>query len=160
MIKLLSLLLPIALLYGDQNLFLFPDQKNDFFHRLTQVISPHAERITLITPSFNQPQVKKLLLKKVRQGTHVDLIVQTINPTAAGMVQYDRINLLLYRPRPLDGSVILIDERYACFLGAPFEETHLSDDASFVRCSDDPDEIRALQQHISLLKHRSVPYLK
>lgn len=160
MIKLLGILLPFALLFSQEKSFLLPDQQALFVHFLTQEFKTASHSIVVLTPRFNHADLKKALLHGARKGSAVTLIVQDLKGDPLSLVQYERINLLFYNARRLEGSAVIIDERLACTLPLSIEQERSSNHAALVRCSDERDAIISLHSTLQPLIKRSTPYLK
>ncbi len=160
MIKLLGILLPFALLFAQEKSFLLPDQQNLFVHFLAQELKSASHRIVVLTPRFNHADLKKALLHGARKGSAVTLIVQDLKGDPLSLVQYERIDLLFYNARKLEGSTVIIDEHLACTLPLAIEQERFSNHASLVRCSDEHDAIISLHSALQPLIKRSIPYLK
>ena len=160
MIKLLLSLFFLGTAYGAQNVYLFPDQKNDFMHRFAENLRRSEGPVLVLTPSLNAPEFKKSLLKKVRSGTPIELVVSCPDGDPVSIVQYAQVDLFVYSARPMNGSVVVFDDRHACILALPLDEARMGDEASIGRCTEDPSEIVALKNRFLLVKKRSVPYLK
>lgn len=160
MIKLLGILLPFVLLFAQEKSFLLPDQQNLFVHFLAQELKTASHSIVVITPRLNHADLKKALLHGARKGSAVTLIVQDLKGDPLSLVQYERINLLFYNARKLEGSTLIIDERLACTLPLAIEQERFSNHAALVRCSDEHDTIISLHSALQPLIKRSTPYLK
>lgn len=160
MIKLPALLLPFALLYGDQTLFLMPDEQSRFTHHLTHALKERPAPILIITPSFRHSEVKKALLQEARKGSRITLIAQNLSGDPLSIAQYENTDLYTYTARLLHASIILIGNRHVCTFPGGVDEESLRERVSIIRCSDDPAEVAAYRTALVPLLGRARQYLK
>lgn len=152
--------MPFALLYAQPALFLLPDQHSRFVHGLVQTLKEGPESLLIITPTFRHAEVKKAILKGAQEGSHITLVVQHLVGDPLSMAQYQNIDLYTYTARPLRESVILIDNRLVCTLPGGIDAEQLGQNASLIRCSDDPSETAVYRSALLPLLKRSHKYLK
>lgn len=160
MIKLLPLLLVFSLAYGQNVNYLLPDQNALFIHTLEGAFKHSRERIFVITKSFHHPALKRALLEGTKRGSRLTLLVQTPKDDPLELAQYERIEIRILKGRPLEGSVIIVDDHYACTLPQNIDEESFSGRTALVRCSDDTSELAALRSALLPLINRSNPYLE
>ena len=160
MIKLLGLLFPITLLYGEATLFLLPDDQSRFLDQLSRALKKGSDQVLVITPSFHHPQIRKALLEGIKRGNSLTLVTQEANGDPLSIVQYERTGFYTCPSRLLKGSVIVVGNRLVCTFPGSIESDEMGNAASIVRCSDDSAETAAYRSALMPVLRRSVPYLK
>ncbi len=160
MIKLLLILFPFLLLFGEETAFLLPDEQSRLTHTLSKVIKHTSNECLIQTPSLNHPDLKKALQYAASRRHNVTLIVQDLKGDPLSLVQYEGVNLFFYNARKLHGTVILIDDHYACTLPIPLDKERFSGDTSIALCSDDENTLQSLRRSLAPIQKRSSLYLK
>ncbi len=157
MIKFLWLLFMIIPLFGKDTLYQLPNQHTRFIHQLAKQFK-QSERILILTPSFNHHLVEKEILKQVKRGTSLMLVVHTITPASRSIVQYEHIDLKI-SSRPFTHTLIIVDERYLCTIEGSLDEEIFSSKHMRVDCSDDYEQITTLRESIAPILKNSIFYL-
>lgn len=88
------------------------------------------------------------------------MITQNPSHDPLQLVAYNGVELYLYRARPLNDTLILMDDSVACHLSGGLNEEDLSQKSQNALCSDEPDLINAMYQNTNRILTRSKPYLK
>ncbi|MEW5831585.1 MAG: hypothetical protein AB1763_01950 [Campylobacterota bacterium] len=157
MIKLLGFLFPFALLLGNETFFLLPDDQSRMLAFLSESLRKSDDPVLVATPRLHLPELNKLLVKAARNGSRVTLLLSDPQGDPLNLIQYRGIELLLYRARPMEGSVLLIGKRSVCTFPIPLVSEAAESEAALVRCSEEASEAR--KALIPLLR-RSRPYLE
>jgi hypothetical protein len=160
MIKLLPFLLLFVHAYGQNSNYLLPDQNTLVTHTLEGILKHSHEEILIITPSFNHESLKRAALEGVKRGSHLTLIVQVLKGDPLALAQYERVDVRTLSGRVLDGSIILIDNKFMCTVPGAINSEKFSQNASLIRCSDDEIELNSLNTTLYPLIKRSKPYLE
>lgn len=129
-------------------------------HTLEGVFKHSRQEVLIITPAMNHALLKRAVLEGVKRGSRLQLVVQSLEGDPLGLAQYERVDVRILQGRPLEGSVILADDRLACTLSTPLDHESLSASTAIVRCSDDEAAIRSLRQLLPPLLKRTRAYLK
>lgn len=160
MIKLLPILLAFSLAHGENTTYLLPDENTLFSHTLERALKHSRSDILIIAPALHHPSLKRAAIEGAKRGSHLTLIVQTLKGDPLSLAQYERTDIRILNGRPLDGSIVLIDQRFACTMAGTIDQETLPDRTSLVRCTDDKSELTAIRQAVLPLLRRSKPYLK
>jgi hypothetical protein len=160
MIKFLPLFLTFTLANGQIFPYLLPEEKSQFEHDLLSHIKKAHKQIVLLTPSLNHPTLRRQLIQSVSKGVKLTLITQNPANDPLQLVAYNGVEFYLYSSRPLNDTLIFIDEDEVCHLSGGLNEEELSRKTQNVFCSDESDFILALQQNTNRILTRSKPYLK
>lgn len=160
MIKHLGPLFIALLASAESNHYLLPDQNGLFERRLSQAIAQARTEVRLLTPVLNHPAVRKATLSAARRGVNVTLIVADPKGNPLSMIAYSGITLRIYPSRPLEGSLVIIDDTLACSAGSPLDKERMGNHAANVLCSDDPMLLRDAVASFETIQRRSAPYLK
>lgn len=160
MIKLLPFLLLFSLAEGRNINYLLPEHNPLFSHTLEGVLKRSRMEILIITPAFNHAVFKRAALEGIKRGSHLILIVQTLEGDPLAMAQYERSDVHTLEGRPLEGSMVLVDNRFACDIPGRIDQESFSGHASLIQCSDDPAEVANFRAALAPLLKRSKPYLK
>lgn len=158
MIKLLIPLFLFVPLFSQEKLYSIPDHHTLFTEEFNHLCKK-SSHIWIITPSFNHTEIKKGILSAAKKSSYISLVVNNPQGDPLSLVQYERINLYTYE-HPIEQSILMIDNSFVCTLKGAFEKEALASQKHLIRCSDNPDDIRALRQSmVPILKH-SKNYLK
>lgn len=160
MIKILLFLLSFSLAHGDTVDYLLPDSHADFSHTLEEALKHARNEILVITPALHHASLKRAALEGVKRGASMTLIVQSLKGDPLSLAQYERVDVRTLGGRTLDGSIIFIDNRFACTLPHSVDAELFSLHASLIQCSDDAIKINALRSALSPLIKRSKSYLE
>lgn len=160
MIKLLPLFLILSIANGQTLPYLLPDEKSNFEHVLMTHLKKAHMHIILLTPSLNHPVLRRQLIQSLSKGSKLTLITQNPSHDPLQLVAYNGVELYLYRARPLNDTLILMDDSVACHLSGGLNEEDLSQKSQNALCSDEPDLINAMYQNTNRILTRSKPYLK
>ena len=160
MIKLLLLFLTLSVTNAQTLPYLLPDEKSIFEYELMNYLKKAHTHIVLLTPSLNHPALHRQLIQSVSKGVKLTLITQSPADDPLQLVAYSGVELYLYRARPLNDTVILIDERVVCHVSGGLNGEELSQNSQNVFCSNEPDLIQALKQNSQRILIRSHRYLK
>ena len=160
MIKLIPLLFVFSLTYGNSVDYLLPDSGAVFSHTLEGVLKHSRSEILIISPSFNHASLKRAALEAVKRGSHLTLIVQSLKGDPLSIAQYERVDVRTLIGRPLEGSIIVVDNQQSCTFSAPIDAETFGQNASLVHCSDDIVELKSLQTIFLPLIKRSKAYLE
>lgn len=160
MIKFLPFLLLFSLVHGKNIDYLLPDQNSMMSHALEGVFKHSRQEILIITPAMNHTPFKHAVLEGVKRGSRLVLLVQSLKGDPLALTQYERVDIRILEGRPLEGSVILVDDKFACTLSTAIDQESFSGHTALVRCSDDEADIRSLHSLLSPLLKRSRAYLK
>ncbi|MDD2782075.1 hypothetical protein [Sulfuricurvum sp.] len=158
MIKFLWLLFLIIPLFGEDTIYQLPNQHTRFIDQLAKQFK-QSKRILILTPSFNHHLVEKEILKQVKRGTSLTLIVHTITTASRSIVQYEHVDLKI-SSRPFTHTIIIVDERYLCTIEGSLDEEIFSSKYMRGHCSDDYEQISALRESIAPILQNSAFYLK
>jgi hypothetical protein len=88
------------------------------------------------------------------------LIVQSLKGDPLSIAQYERVDVRTLIGRPLEGSIIVVDNQQSCTFSAPIDAETFGQNASLVHCSDDIVELKSLQTIFLPLIKRSKAYLE
>ncbi|MFA5216992.1 hypothetical protein [Sulfuricurvum sp.] len=160
MIKFLPLLFVFSLTYGNTIDYLLPDSGAVFSHTLEGILKHSRSEILIISPSFNHVSLKRASLEAVKRGSHLTLIVQSLKGDPLSVAQYERVDVRTLIGRPLEGSIIIIDNQQVCTFSASIDSESFIQNTSIVHCSDDAVELRSLQTIFLPLIKRSKAYLE
>ena len=158
MIKLLGFLFTFITVYAQETIFITPEHHNRFTHQLNNAFK-NSSSILIVAPSFHHAELKKGILSVIKRGTIVKFIVHDPSDDPISLVQYKNIDLYLSTV-PLSQSTILIDESFACTTDQPINEEIFSSKQTFIRCSDNQHQIKALRHSLYPLLRSSRNYLE
>lgn len=158
MIKLLTLLSLFIPLFSEERVFQLPAHHTLFTFELNRLCKK-STHIQIITPSFNHSALKKGILTGAQKGSHVTLVVNDPQGDPLSMVQYEGVNLYTYS-HPLKQSIFLIDDSVVCTMDGVYDQEILSSQKHLIRCSENQNTIRAIQQSILPILKQSKPYLE
>lgn len=158
-IKILSLFLVLTHLNGQIFPYLLPDQKDDFDHILITHIKKTHHAISILTPELHYPSLRRSLLQSLTKGVTLTLITQKASGDPLMLIAYSGVNWSLYTARPLEDTVILIDDTLVCHVAGGLHEESLSKKIQTPLCSDDQPLIQTLRHRIHYLQKHSRPYL-
>lgn len=159
MVKYLLPLLVALPLFGKETLFIFPDQESDFFYTLGYRLHHGARSVLISTPRIDHDELSRRLIKELKRDTTITLIAQQLTPTSRHLVQYRGFDLYHYTKRSMEGSTIIVDHSYVCFLADSLSMS-LQSHRSMGWCSDDPEAITLALNAFGLLRKHSVIYLR
>lgn len=159
MIKLLSLLLSVTLLNGQNFVYLLPDDIASYEAWIQSHIKKSNQPIHILTASMNYPALHKSFIAHQSHGLDLTLIVESLQNDPLRLIQYQHTHLYRYTSRPLGGSLIILDS-YVCQIGAPLDQEILLRSASSIWCSDDPETMIQTKRLFALMQKRSHRYLK
>lgn len=160
MIKFLPFILLFSLVHGKNIDYLLPDQNGIMTHTLEGIFKHSRQEILIITPAMNHPSFKRTVLEGVKRGSALVLLVQSLKGDPLSMAQYERVDVRILEGRPLEGSIILVDNRFACTFSTAIDQESFSNHTALVRCSDDETALRSLRPLLQPLLKRSRAYLK
>lgn len=160
MIKLIPFLLAFSLTYGKNADYLLPDHNSMMTHTLEKILKDSRKEILIITPELNHTPFKRAILEGVKRGSRLVLIVQSLKGDPLALAQYERIEVRTLEGRLLEGSVLLIDNRFECTLPASIDQESFSAHTALIRCSDDETALSSLRTLLTPIIKRSSPYLK
>ncbi|MFH0708635.1 MAG: phospholipase D-like domain-containing protein [Pseudomonadota bacterium] len=160
MIKLLLLFLTLSVTNAQTLPYLLPDEKSIFEYELMNYLKKAHTHIVLLTPSLNHPALRRQLIQSVSKGVKLTLITQNSSNDPLQLVAYNGVDLYLYRARPLNDTVILIDERVVCHVSGGLSGEELSRNSQIALCNDERDFIDAMHQNTNRILTRSKLYLK
>jgi len=160
MIKLLPLLLAFSLAFGENTDYLLPDNNSLFSHALKGALKHSRSGILIITPSFNHTLFKRAAIEGIKRGSSLILVVQKLKGDPLSLAQYARTDIRTLEGRSLEGSIILVDDKFACTIPESIDQEKLGDSAALIRCSNDEREITSLRKALAPLLARSKSYLK
>lgn len=160
MIKLLGLLFSFIFLYGDETIYILPDQQGRFVHQLSQAFKNSSQQILIASPRFNHTELKKGILQAAKHGNNVTMILCNLQNDPLSMVQYERINLYRYTAHPFDKSIIFIDNTLVCTLSGSIVKERLTSTRSHIRCSDERRDIESARHSLKALFVHSKLYLE
>lgn len=160
MIKHLGLLFIAHLLSAESDHYLLPDQNALFERRLSQAVSRAHTHVRILTPTLRHNALRKASLFAARRGVSVSLIVTDPKYDPLAMVAYSGVTLWVYPSRPIEGSLVLVDDTLACFSGTPLDKERMGNHTASTQCSDDPLLIRNATASFETIKSRSGAYLR
>lgn len=158
MIKLIGFLFTFITVYAQETLFILPEHHSRFVHQLNRSFK-NSSSILIVTPSFHHAELKKGILTAIKQGKKVKFIVQNPADDPISLVQYKNIDLYLSTIL-LNQSIILIDESLVCTTDQAINGEIFSSKHTFIRCSDNPHQIKALRNSLYPLLRSSRNYLE
>ncbi|MCK9371686.1 MAG: hypothetical protein M0P91_00690 [Sulfuricurvum sp.] len=156
MIKLLPLLLMFSLGYGENFIYLLPDQNTVLIHKLKTMFKHSRHKILIITPSFHHEALKRSLIEGTNKGARLTLIVRSLDGDPLSLAQYERIDVRVLHGREIQGSIIAVDGHFSCLIPAPIDAELLMKHASLIQCSEQTLDEALLSPFIK----RSRPYLQ
>lgn len=160
MIKLLTLFLLLNVANGQTLPYLLPDEKSSFDHTLITYLKKADANIVILTPSLNHPALRRKLIQSVSKGIKLTLITQTPSKDPLNLVVYNGVELYLYTARPLENTLIFVDDNVVCHLSGGLNEEDLTKKSQNALCSDETNLINALQKNTYKILTRSHLYLK
>lgn len=158
MIKLLVLLFICSSVYAQENLFKLPDNHARFLHSLHAAFKGSSE-ILIISPVFDHRPLSQEILKVLKHGAVLKLIVTDPKGESLSLVQYDHADLYL-SPSPLKQTIIVVDHKLGCTTDLPLDEEAFSSLRTLIHCTDDPNRIASLTYTLKPIVRQSAAYLK
>lgn len=158
MIKLLVLLFICGAVYAQENLFRLPDNHTRFLRSLHIALKGSSE-ILIVSPAYEHRQLSQEILKALKHGAILKLIVTDTKGDSLSLVQYDHADLYL-SPLPLKQSVIIVDRKLACTTNLPIDEEAFRSLRTQIHCTDDPNRIASLRYTLKPVVRQSAAYLK
>jgi hypothetical protein len=160
MIKLLTLFLLLNVANAQTLPYLLPDEKSSFDHTLIAYLKKAQTHIVILTPSLNHPALRRQLVQSLSKGIKLTLIIQTPAHDPLQLVAYNGVDFNLYDARPLDDTLILVDDTALCHLSGGLNEEELAQKTQNAICSDENELIKMMQKNAHRILTRSHPYLK
>lgn len=158
MIKLIGFLFAFTAVYAHERIFYLPDHHTRFIHFMSRSFK-NSEHILILTPSLSHSELKKELLSAVKKGSTLHLITHNSAGDPLSLVQYRNIELSL-SPLHLAQSAIVIDDTLVCTSDGAIEEDFFRSSRSRIRCSDNPQNVRAVRKSFQPLIQRAKNYLE
>ena len=152
---LLSLFIPLL---SEERGYQFPDHHTLFNYELNRLCKK-STHIQIITPSFNHAVLKKGILKGATKGSKVTLVVNDPQGDPLSMIQYEGVNLYTYS-NPLKQSIFMIDDILTCTLDGNINQESFESNKLLIRCSDDPNKIRAIKHALEPILRQAKSYLE
>lgn len=160
MIKFLTLFLILTAANGQTLPYLLPDEKSNFDHTLMTYLKKAQTHIVILTPSLNHPTLRRKLIQSVSKGIKLTLIAQTPSKDPLHLISYNGVELYIYTARPLDDTLIFVDDNIVCHLSGSLNEEDLTKKSQHAMCSDESNLINVMQKNTHKILTRSHLYLK
>lgn len=158
MIKLLGFLFTFVSIYAQESVFNLPDHHSRFLSQLDHSLKV-SSKILISTPSLHHSALKKELVSAIKRESTLKLMVQDPIGDPLSLIQYKNIELYL-SALPKKQSIILIDESLVCSADVAIDEELFSSRHSVIRCSDNPQKIRAIRSELYHVMQHSKSYLE
>lgn len=158
MIKHLVLLFIFVSVYAQETIFKLPDNHSRFLYQLDRSFKT-ASQILIVTPFLHHSDLSKKLLSSIKKGKTVTLIVQDTKGDPLSLIQYQNVELYL-SSLPLNQTLILVDNSFACTSDIAVSEELFSSVHSAIRCSDDQNKVRLIRDASHPLIQHAKPYLE
>ena len=160
MIKFIALFLTLIVANAQTLSYMLPDHKALFEHALMAHLKKANKEIVILTPLLHYGSLRSQLVRNIGKGIKLTIISQNPTHDSLSLVAYRNVELYTYQARPLNDTLILIDNTAVCHLSGALDEEELTHKTQNVLCSDAPELLQIMQTNVEKILTRSKPYLK
>jgi len=163
--KHIVLFLIFEFLLFSQTLYILPDDVESVIHYLEKAIDHAEKKVVIITHTFDNYKLKKVLIKASKRDVNITLISTDVDQkkSLALYQNIDARSLLAIESPKYKGriatSLILIDDRLTCTLSSSLENVQMHHDIGLFTCNNDSEYADRISKAIAPLIARSRPYL-